>query len=229
MLTSEAIALIQRRLGYRTDKVDEILSELQAAQERLENGVIVVHPDGRQFIFRPWFLIDSTSYKTFDTVASTEDYALETGFLAEVEEDALWRFDAAASEPEDEWIPLQKDDPDFLRVGHPGEGEPVAYALVGLRWHLFPVPDDVYTMRYLIKGRDTPPAVSPSDITNNWLTYAPLLLTSEAGVEMAGGSLRDKGAADYFLRRRAAEALSLWNQHEERDMLNRKVVMGGED
>lgn len=227
MNLNEAIALIQRRTGYRTNKADEIYDELVLAQERLEAGVEIIH-NSVMFTFLPWFLVQEINTET--TVVGEERVQVPPRFLKESEPDALWYFneDADTTVGEVEWNALVKGDLDFLRRTYPTPGPPKAYALTGQYFRILPEPDDAYVLKILCYQGEQPLVESQPNATHLWLVHAGQLLCAEAMKEFAA-SIHDasalKWAESTFLR----EAHKLWMTTEGRIHANVSYVMGGDD
>lgn len=220
MKQSDIISLVQRRLGFRKDLANVILSELQAAQIRLEAGVTV--PTGG--IFFPWFL--QTEINSIYTVVGEERILLPEDFICEIEGDALYVYDGNA-DPGCQWIPLRKDDLAFNRKAAPGTGDkPSVYTIDGTYFRILPVPSAVSRLKLLFMGRDA--VLTDADSENKWLKWAPFLLMGEAGRE-TGYSSRDKDAMLYFENMAQKEVGRLWAMTEAREHANRSYVMGGED
>lgn len=219
MKALEAVASIQLKLGYRKDQSDNILLELNQAMERMNGGVKL--PNGG--IFFPSFL--QGTLNTINTVIGVETIDFANLYLGEVEESALWIFDPNAAATEGQWTELRKDSMDFIYEANPGSGRPKVYAIQGQYIRLRPVPDAIYQMRFVAYEADIP--LVPN-ITNKWLTYAPGLLIAEAGRHMATG-LRDQGALAFYQAEYNAESLRLFARTEDRQHVNRRYSMGGED
>lgn len=224
MQRSEAVDLCARRLGYRTNKNDEIAVEMQLAQQRLEQGVIVANEEQQVFTFHPYFLLSELESKL--TTIGEERIPVPDAFLKEAEPDALWRYNAAATEATEVWTVLCKDDLDHLRKRYSGSGQPAAYALTGRYFRLLPTPDKEYVIRMLYYKADT--VLNAPSVENKWLNYAHLLLCAETVKNMAP-SLRDTFPMQWAQATYKEEALRLWMQSEDRTHTNRRYVMGGAD
>lgn len=221
MTTDEAIARIQRKLGYRTDKSDEILEELQDAQQRLERGI--PSPQGGGGTYLPFFL--TTEAATALTISGDERLALPTDFVGEIENCLLYRYDPDA-DPDAQWQPLAKDDEAFLKAKYPLDGKPLAYYLSGSYFRFRPVPDDEYTIKLIYGGQDT--TLTAGAGTNKWLTYAPWLLLGSAGMSLAQ-SLRDTTAFGFFQQQFVADNMAIFQQTIAREVTNDRPIMGGEN
>lgn len=221
MLVADAIARIQEKTGYRSDKAAEILRELNDAMGTLSLGVPM--PGGRGS-FVPWFLIQEQS--TVSTQAGEERLLLPSDFVGEVENFRLYRYDSSADDDE-RWTELLKDDIGFLRRNRQGSGVPQFYAFSGDYWRLFPTPDAVYPLKVILASKDVALTASPDNgASSRWLTHAPWLLISAAGINFAA-SLRDATAVQFFQARLQTESGLLFNASVSRFEVNARPVMGG--
>lgn len=212
MLRDEAVAFIQEELGFRSDKADRIIARLKEAQKNFEEGVEL-----------PWFL--KTEVSSILTVSGEERVPLPGDFIREYENDALYYFNAAATDPEDQWVPLAKDNLQFLRTVLPGSGPPQAYALDKLYFRIFPTPDAAYTLKMIYYRQD---AMLDSNIENEWLKHAPWMVIGWAGARMAA-PFRDKEAKAEFEKTEARERRRLFINTEAREHENRRYIMGDPD
>lgn len=220
MTRDEAVEAIQRRLGFYTKKDTEIQAEINIAQDAMEReGVKMLDGKGT---FRPWFLVG----EMFDAVTTIADerVAFPTGFLGEVEDAALWLIDPDA-DSDTAPIELSKDSLDFLTQNFPGTGQPSTYTMLGTYFRLKPVPNAAYPLKIITYVADT---VLSTNITNRWLTYAPRVLWSKAGLEISI-ALRDAAAMKHFGSVFAESSTALFSTTEERMHTNRRYVMGGND
>lgn len=208
---SAAVIRVQRILAFKTTLSSEIIDALQDTQVELERDP-----------FLPWFLISEVT--SASTVDGEERVALPTGFIREYEDDALWYFDGTAAVDE-QWSELVKDDIQFLRGLHPGEGKPQAYALDELYFRIFPTPDDAYTLKTIFYKADT---TLSTDVENAWLQYAHELMIGEAGLKLAV-PLRDREAEVRFERMASRGRNRLITETEARAGEGRRYVMGGEN
>lgn len=210
MTIDEIITLIKQRTKRTADTSAEalILQELKSAQRDLERAA-----------FLPWFLV--SNYFEYTAGPDTEAIGLPTDFNRELDEDALWYYDATADDP---WVPLEKEDYDFIKEEFPDPAtQPQAYALVGLYFRVRPIPtlSTTYRMLYLLK--DTEPALAT---TNRWSTHAPDVLLNLAASRYAKWHLRDKEAAEAFKEEYAVALRELQRVDRAREDANRELVMG---
>lgn len=212
MTRDEAVSMIKRQLGFRSNQDANIVTCLKLAQTQLELQPI-----------KPWFLVSEDSYKR--TTTDEERLVLPTDFLEEVE-DAVFKYvpdDATTLASE---IDLVKDDYDVLRKNfHDTEaGAPQAYCLMGQYFRIFPVPDASYMIRMIYYKKDT---VLDSNVENGWLKNVPMLLMGKAGQIISEGPLRDTQATAVFKSWEVQGTLALNGRNVSRDMANRRLQMGG--
>lgn len=211
MTRDEGVALIKQQLQARANSDSSIVSYMQLAQTTLESSPT-----------KPWFLVSEDTFTT--TSDGEERVALPTDFLCEVEE-ATFKY-RPDDWPDEEEVDLIKDDYDVLRVNFREEddGPPQAYALLGQYFRVFPLPDAAYQVRLIYYKQDT---VLTTNVENNWLKYAPLLLLGSAGQLMGAGPLRDKDGMTIFDRWISTGLKLLQNQNVDREMRNREMQIGG--
>jgi hypothetical protein len=253
MLMSLATSRIQRRLGFRRDLASAIQDEIIAAQEKYERGVPVPIAAsaymGRFLVgggsFMPWFL--RTEVSTVQTTIGEERVAPPPDFIREYEEDALYWFNPAADPTiyQNQWVPLWKDDIQYNRVkyGNMWNGEaspsdsapasawfqcgPRAYAFDGNYFRIFPLPQQVYTLKMIYYARDA--VLNPAiDSENKWLKNAADILIGEAGYQMAN-TARDDNRIQYFQTMRDEGVARLFVYTEAQQHENRTYKMGRED
>lgn len=207
MTRDEAVGWVQFQLGSRSDLVTRTQSALIAAQEELE----------RQD-FLPWFLRVELPV----TLSEPNDarILLPENFIREWEDSALYILKTDGKLAELEKQPLD-DLTGFYRNSAPGF--PVAYALDNQYFRLFPTPDAQYNLRMFYYGHDD---ALTSNIENKWLRYAPWMLIANALLLMAPG-LRDTAAYSMAEKKAAAAKSDLVRAGEDRDIAQRRLVMGG--
>lgn len=212
MMRDEAVALIKKGLGYTTAHTASIVEKLVEAQVDEEQGARL-----------PEFLITEVSSR--QSVIGEERLAKPTDYIRGVEEDALWYYNADATDSEDVWVPLQKTDLQDLRHRYPGEGPPEAYAEIGNYFRIGPTPDDTYTFKQIYYAKD---AVLTSNVENKWLENAPYLLIGIAGRRMAE-DLGNADAAGKFARRETSARSQLFLATEAAEHANQRYIMGDPD
>jgi hypothetical protein len=207
MLGSAAVDRVKQILGFRTNLDQTILANLRDQQTKLE-----LSPT------KPWFLLSDE--ETLATVASTRTVDLPADFLEEWEEGTITYTDLDGNLTE-----LKKDLYDVLLHNYKEEpaGPPEAYAIVGTKLAIFPLPDDAYTLSWRYYAADDQIELAQE---NQWLKYIPELLIGKAGAFVAA-SLRDKEAIAIFDRMTQENMLLLANQNEARGMANFEMQMGG--
>ena len=208
MLRDAAVAIIASRLGNRGSAFDAtIVTEMQAKQTDLEQ-------EGQL----RWFLL--TQNTALSTTAATKTLAAPSGFLMEDDYAGFWVIGTDGV-----YNRIKKKDYDTMRGSefHDENGLPEAYSLQGSTFYFWPTPDIAYSLQLNYYVADT---VLSSNVTNQWLTYAPGLLIAETGLEIAK-SFRDDEAIKYFGSARNEALRRLWNQDEARRQAGLEAVMGG--
>lgn len=170
---TEICALVLARIGRRGGDsflLAQAYSELGLVQSRLETGG-----------FLPWFML-SGEVTVATTTASVREVTLPADFIREHDDSKLCRYDSTAESP---YVPLLKDEYDYLltEYGAAGTGAPVAYALLGQEYVLFPTPDAAYTLKQNYFQKKS--VLSGSVLTNAWTDHADDLLIAELGIVMA--------------------------------------------
>jgi len=173
----DAVLLIQEQLGHRTGLEAKIIRQMIVSQSTLQTKEDV-----------PWFLIRSWLFST-----NTQSVEVPGDFIREIyDQKPLWLLES------DHSIPMEKEELDFLTNSADlrGAGKPAYYAILGRTLSLFQAPAQEYTFRLWYQGMDE---ALTSNIKNGWLTYAPNLLCSETGFNVAR-TLRDAEAAKFLQR-----------------------------
>lgn len=217
MTRDEAVAEIQVQLAFRTTLSTTIISHLQQAQRDLELAPTL-----------PWFLVSEDSYK--DTASGEQRVPIPLDFLDETDEAVLRYVPTAVSATTPE-VDLIKDNFDDLRkaymdasTGTIQTGPPQAYALLGNYFRIFPTPDDTYRLRMIYYAEDD---TLETNVENNWLKYAPLLIMGKTGKKIAMGPLRDQVAYGIFDSWEKEGKGLLLTRDATRDVSNKNLQVGG--
>lgn len=214
MTVDEAIAWIQRQLGFRRALASEIQTAIQNAIVRIELDATLV---------RPRFLLQEYSDVAFVTTAGTRTVAIPTGFLQDAELDGgLYIYDSTLDDP---YVELTKAEPAYVRGAFVESEQPTHYGIQGTNLVFGGVPDAAYDLRWFAYFKDNA-AISGGD-TNLWLTHRPFLIIAEAGVHIA--SATRSPSLDYFSQllkaeRQALEATVVVDQEADSS-----ASMGGDD
>lgn len=214
MTRDEAVAEIQRVLGYRGDKAAEATTLLQYMQQEMENS-----PD------LPWFLREETT--SLVSIASNERMAFPTGFLKEWQEDGLY-VQSISTSGYVIWTPLEKDMPSYLRqtLQDQAPSVPKGYNRDFNGYILFPTPDAIYTFRQIYYKADA--LLAAGNTENKWLKYLPYLLIGLAGARIAGAT-RDKEASATFGSMIQNGMSKINTMNTELDEAGKRQVVGGPD
>lgn len=166
MLRSEAVARIQRGLGFRTDQEQNIIDSLQEAQRDLEGGQTL-----------PWFLIQEDA--AFAVLASTSTYTFPTDFLRVVEDEGLHY---TSDDGEAIFLTKRTYEENVKFFADVDPGPPQGYTIRKGTIQIWPVPDIAYSLTWSYYKRAT---LLSTDVTNAWLTEVPELLIGLAGLLIA--------------------------------------------
>lgn len=210
MLRNDAVELIKQGLGFRTGTAIDanIIRTMKHVQWKLEHGALL-----------PWFLV--SEILTISTVIGEPRVLVPNGFLREIDEGALWRFEATAAGT---WTELIKKNFDFLQRKQQGTGAPAFYSLLGRYFRLFPAPAAVYPLKVVCYLQDT---LLDTNIQNKWLEHAEDLMIANTGM-MLSGDLVNRVAMARFQGEAAAAAARYVVENEAREHANRQYVVGGE-
>jgi len=183
MLLSEAIARIQRGLGYRTDQADNIKLALEETRQALE-----LEP-GRTL---PFFL-RVTEPLTLALGAST--IALPSGFIRPYYTEPPYYIG-----DEDAIVPLNWFDfptlLDLYNASDPGAPLGISLRDKASPLEIRPIADAAYSLIWSYYRQSEPLTGNDPDL-NKWLIYAPQALWAEAGLRMAL-DVRDAEATTKF-------------------------------
>lgn len=209
MLRSAAIAEIQRGIGYRSDKTDEIVAKLQAAQRELEGASTL-----------PWFLL--LEDESIALTAGDGTFTLPSNFIREFED--LGFPGSVVISTNTELIHVRKLDYDEAYSVYAGAdaGTPLVYALRKSTLEFFPAPlvDTTLYWSYYAKA-----STLNSDIENVWLANVPDLLIGMAGRAIAE-DLRDPDAVAKFGARETLWKTWLLREMASREAANRTYGLG---
>ena len=202
-----AVARIQEKTGFRSDRVTEITNALQDAQDELERGQTV-----------PWFLLQEDQTFTITppspAVATPLEVTLPSGFIKESDDqegNLRWQQSTPGPSVFVQKMDLKEAETFFFapRLVWWNEGVeviqsedttlspgvPIVYVLRKSTVRIYPGPDVVYNLTWSYFAHDD--RLDSSNVTNKWLTYAPWLLIGRAGLLFAM-SVRDTDAIAAF-------------------------------
>jgi hypothetical protein len=230
-----AISRIANKVGFRTDINPLITTALQDVQDELERSIDL-----------PWFLTNENTPFVINPanppVATPQEYPLPTGFIRETDvHDGNLRFQQTAPGPTLflEKMDLMPAENYFFgrRVSRWNEnveivvqedtqftpGTPMVYVLRENTVRIYPGPDKQYTLTWDFFAHDT--ALNGGNVTNQWLTFAPWLLISKAGLLVAT-DLKDTEAVQYFSGIEQSAMRSYAAVKYEREVAGRRFAMG---
>ena len=224
MTRAEAIAQIQRGLGFTDERETEILEELVNQQWILESGQTL--PE--------WLRVEDTL-----TIAADEgSVAIGSSFIRQ--EDMLDFALVSSASPTvasaRTFLKKAKSFTDLLRLGQEGSPEdepvtltgiPTAYFIRNKTLHVRPVPTAETYITGSWYAHDTSPADIAGDETNLWLTHVPILLVGRAGGKIAQ-DLRDSDAIADFKERATEVNLRMISEDATGPQQNLDLIVGGD-
>src|SRR5882672_3302938 len=128
MLRDTAVARVQMLLGFKTGQDANVIQAMKEAQEQLENAIEL--PDFLRINYDD----------PFTTTIDEHVVDVPDNFIREWEQDQL---NVVVN---DVTTNLSKDELGYLRIRYPDSGVPIKYALVNKQFHLYPLPDQEYTL-----------------------------------------------------------------------------------
>lgn len=191
MLTDTFITNMVARLGGRTDLQSLLLGIMNDVKETVLE---------RQSWF-PWFLEHDTAEDSTHllTVAGSELVALPAGYLAQVEDSAVFLLDNSGEVE----LELAKCFYADALMSLAATDSTQVYSLRGKTMRIRGIPTEVRRIRMQYYKADAPFAAGT---TNNWLQYARNVVYGEVGFVAA-----DKYVKDYDMSQRfAQEAAKAW-------------------
>jgi hypothetical protein len=224
---AQAVAEVQQGLNFRSDRSTEILQALNNVQGLREMG-------GQTL---PWFLVAQDQALTTST--TTQEVALPTGFIQEVEEaEAGLRYQASATSRtfflkkmgyeaaekyffgdwQNNWDLDSTSTADAL-----SPGTPRAYVLRKSTIRIYPASDQAYSLLWDFYKNDDP--VTNSSTQNQWLTYAPWVLIGGAGWKMASDMKNADAMSSFATIAKQAES-ALIGAINRRKLAGRPLRMG---
>lgn len=213
MLRDEAVARIQRGLGFRTDKAAEIISALQEAQRLLQTGKTL-----------PRFLL--TRAQPLAVVAGTATVALPDDFLrrATEEPDIYYQEDSQSIPRWTQWRKLV----DAAKAYEPLDRGAVQIAVLETSTiRFYPTPDQSRTVywNYYKKA-----ALLTTNVENEWLDDDNM---PEAIIGVAGGiiarDLSDDKALALFMDMESKARISLFSETILADVDDGPMAMGSDN
>lgn len=139
------------------------------------------------------FHFNESRATTFPTVASQEFYgSTDAASIANIQKIDYVKV-YVGNQPYD----LRYERPDAmesLSVNGTQQGTPWAYTWYGNQIRVYPIPDQVYTIRIGASVKVAAPA-SDSEASNPWMTHAERLIRARAKLELALHVLKDEGLA----------------------------------
>lgn len=221
MYITQAIQLIQFKLGRRRDLDAEIRLMLDVRQGELEKMDIL-----------PWFLAQKVPMVWTmgpGQVIPPNPAPLPTSWLREHDQSGVYivlpEEEPRYREKELTKITLEKGRANYGQY----EAQPLAYTLMGGNVQFFPAPDKEYTIFFDCYAKDVLPSVAfeaqGNLATNLWLTHAPMVLVEDV-VQNICLDLRDAQGAQAAAMRFQDAWRKLMIETTERMEMNQLRTMG---
>ena len=225
MTGAEAVAQIQQGIGFRTDLATQILAALNFAQDEHEQAGFTL----------PEFLKTST---TLSTATGSTTLLIPSDFIKEVASlEGPLRYPTTATSRAFYATKTGRVVGDSFFLGRlvvdgstvtsdleVASGFPQAYALQQTNILVWPIPDAVYNLTFRYYRHDSD--IANDSTTNNWLTYHPWVLISEAGWKIAA-DLQNNAAMQKFSQIGSAANRNLLSSVIEREIAGRRFYLGG--
>lgn len=215
MTRDEAVARIQRGLGFRDDLTDEIISSLKEARRLLETGRSL-----------PDFLLQEE--QTLVVPAGSANVDLPDGFIREWQEQPL-RY----TSPDNDALIVELEKLDYIIAekrfppDNTDAGRPLAYTLVGNAIKFWPAERDIqYTLRWAYYKHSV--AFDSNVADNEWLQ------DDDGGIEaligragqIIAGDLADQVSLQKFSAMYTVGWNSISTESDLRDQEHRPMAMG---
>lgn len=209
MTRDKLVQLLGWRLGDRDDLVEKIIAEMDYVQTMVL--------EENQWL--PWFL--ETELAEASTTPGENRVTLPEDFLGEIEESHLWIVTGDGQS-----LRLRKGEYDILKAQYPGEGQPQRYCISHGYFHLFPAPDQTYTLQMRYYARDV--LMSLADVETRWLKFAGDVVMAAIGKEMSAKHLQNPTLAASFTADLATAWTRLLTKHTSLSEINLARSMNGE-
>lgn len=205
---SEVINIARMRLGFNSNLLEAYFTQtLDFVQELYEGS------EGRMPL--PWFLFDGTY--TVPTVASVRTVAAPDDFLAF---DENWKPTLVYGTGEFELVRRTQAE---LAPFYADNGRPKYYAFDGLLFHLYGLPDQVYTIKIPCYRRSAKLSETEDSL---WFKFFPTLMVEELVYHMAM-STRDEMALKTSKVSQERDAYRVRVEAMKHQLMS--YMMGGQD
>lgn len=167
------------------------------------------------------FYFNVTRDKTFATVASQSVYSSsdDADIPEFIEFDAIHVTNGGRRTP---LVPIDIERWEYLTDNSAASGEPYSYAYYNMQLHLYPVPDQAYTVRMLGHYKVSAPA-SDAEANNVWMTEAYNLIRSRVCADLAVRKIRDVDLARMMIQAETLEMSRLMGETNKRGRLGEIV------
>lgn len=209
MTYDDLVKIVGWRLGDRDDMAARIALELDTIQD----NVLEAKP------WHPWFL--QSELASASTLADERRVPLPLDFLGEIEESHLYIV------IDGELVELPKRDPDIAQKAFPGTGTgtPKVYAISGLYFQFYPIPDQAFEVQMRYYAKDA--RISDPANDTNWLKFASDVVLAELCYVLAAKHIKDAEAAAGFAQDAQVAWKRLYDKHTAMLEINQPRSLGG--
>lgn len=173
--------------------------------------------------FHPWFLERTSSGLV--TVAGTETVAMPSDFLLLVEDTKVWAIHSDGSRTK--LTRAYHEDLEESAVDTPTDvavdpARPTHFDYFADQLFLFPIPDDVYTIRMKYYATTTPPPDNATEVSNPWVLKAEDFFVVNAAQRLVQNYIKDfklsgELAAEASMKRSELHKYNEARKHSEMD------------
>ena len=207
MKRDDLIKLLAWRLGDKDDVTDRAIAEMDFVQTTILE----------EHAWLPWFLQKELAATTVDLANNKVDFPDD--FLLEIEDEPLYIVVNGES------VRLTKGDHDVLKAKYPGIGQPKVYAVSGLAYCVFPIPEQTYSVELRYYGKDV--LMSADNVETPWLKYASDVVLAQLGETLSAQHYKDTNSAAAFTKDLGVAWQRLYAKHIAMVELNQSRLMGG--
>lgn len=215
MTVNETIAIIKRRMGFRTGLDTEILSAMNEVKLDFEQD---------RTLPTPWFLFADISSAV--TVIAEERVPTPTDYIT-IDDNFRMYYFVSTAPIDEQWVEIIKAPHNFAKYLQPGNaGPPIYYAISGTYFRFFPTPDAAYALRLSYFQRS--PAYVAGGAERDWVQYELEFLLTGALKRLATDT-RDSDLAVAATAEHKDARLRFIARHESRYHDGSSYEMGGDD
>lgn len=184
-------------MATKSDLRARILDDLERDQATWGARIDQCIDDAITFYISKRFYFNERRDVTFPTVSGTDLYTFNTPTLVGTIGAEFYRIDKAMILVGGQYDDLRRVDYDWLEDladNNPGAGQPYNYAYVGRQMRIYPMPNDVFTIRLLGHVKFNAP-IDDAEADNVWMNEGFELIRSRAKKVFAMHVIEDEALA----------------------------------